>query len=516
MYEACACIPQVAIRDAHEDLRRARDYNGLTAEGELQGARVSKQWLERYLTPDLKQAVARLSVFQGSFNTEGATMLQLTGQADDSEAVAAVIRQLCNLSLLQPAPLALQEAPSRYRMHKLVAGIAAELLEALSSDGNANFAQGSLLQRVRALFVPWTLHPPRSQPKDTLLDSVHALFGDWMLQLGSQLEAHFDQPGPNTLQHAQALLADEELNFQHLLKLLQSGAVKMDLVGLERLTLMAGALTRWGRLQLAAAFYQQALVRTLLVQGEDHTNTGVSFSNLGVVLRLQGKLAEAEEALGEALRIHLQVLGADHADTGASYANLGNVLWQQGKLAEAEEAHGEALRIHLQVLGADHADTGASYANLGIVLEKQGRLAEAEKAHRDALRVQLQALGADHSDTGKMYGNLGNVLTLQGKLAEAEEALREALRVQLQVLGVDHFSTGESFGNLGVVLRQQSKLAEAEEAHREALRVQLQVLGADHSHTRTSYNNLGIVLRQQGKLAEAEEALREASAKKAS
>jgi tetratricopeptide (TPR) repeat protein len=468
---------QVVINDAREDLRRAKDCGGRTAGQELEAARVSKQWLERYLTPENILALARLSVFRGSFDANGAAALQILGGAQPSntaDAVNAAVLQLRNLSLLQPAQSAAAPgALPRYAMHKLVRGIAAELLVQLSRDSGAADAASSLLSHVRMLFV------------------------DWMLQLGGQLDGLFNHPGSDSLQRAQSLLANEELNFQHLLTLLDDEHVQANMADrLGGLATLALALKERGKLQLAHALCSQQLELTLRAPGPDHPTAGASYDSLGCVLMEQGKLAEAEQAHREALRISLQMLGTDHASTGASYNHLGLALMWQGQLAEAEQAHREALRIKLQALGPDNTSTGRSHDSLGLLLMEQGQLAEAEQAHREALRIMLQELGPDHTSTGRSRDSLGLVLREQGKLAEAEQEHREALRIMLQALGPDHFSTGDSSNNLGLVLMEQGKLAEAEQAHREALRIKEQALGLGHPSTMRSCSDLSAVLRR--------------------
>ena len=70
--------------------------------------------------------------------------------------------------------------------------------------------------------------------------------------------------------------------------------------------------------------------------GDRHTITLTSASNLAMLLRGQGKLAEAEPLMQETLRVHRETLGDRHASTLNSASNLAGLLRDQGKLAEAE------------------------------------------------------------------------------------------------------------------------------------------------------------------------------------
>ena len=103
--------------------------------------------------------------------------------------------------------------------------------------------------------------------------------------------------------------------------------------------------------------------------------------NIGIVLKKQGKLAEAMELFREVLRVRVATLGPDHPRAAATYTkydpdfffiitmpdsmrsglcSMGNVLRRQGKLPEALEVHNKALVIYLKIHGPDHpvvADT---------------------------------------------------------------------------------------------------------------------------------------------------------------
>ena len=85
---------------------------------------------------------------------------------------------------------------------------------------------------------------------------------------------------------------------------------------------------------------------------------------MGMFLKAQGKLVEAELCLREALEGRHRVLGDDHPDTLKSINEMGYVLLDQGELAEAERYFREALeiaeRLRTRVIGDEH--NRAAYA----------------------------------------------------------------------------------------------------------------------------------------------------------
>ena len=139
-----------------------------------------------------------------------------------------------------------------------------------------------------------------------------------------------------------------------------------------------------------------------------------------------------------ALSTRRDELGDDHPDTLTSIFSMGVLLRTQGKLIEAEPYCRDALEGRRRVLGDDHPETLMSINNMGLLLGSQGKYAEAEPYHREALEGRRRVLGGDHRDTLMSINNLGDLLWVQGNRIEAEPYLREALEGRRRVLGDDH------------------------------------------------------------------------------
>ena len=193
-------------------------------------------------------------------------------------------------------------------------------------------------------------------------------------------------------------------------------------------------------------------------------------NNLGVVLKEQGRLSEAEASLRQALSLKPGYVEA--------YCNLGNILREQGRLPEAEACYRQALSLKPDYVEGQN--------NLGNALREQGRLAEAEACYRQALSLK--------PDYVEGQNNLGVALQEQGRLPEAEACYRQALSIKPD--------SAEAHNNLGNALREQGRLSEAEACYRQALSLKPDYLEAQ--------NNLGVALQEQGRLSEAEASLRRA------
>ncbi len=265
---------------------------------------------------------------------------------------------------------------------------------------------------------------------------------------------------------------------------------------------------------------------------------GISWKILGVVHKLQGRIAESLEPMRKAVQLLPTDAGA-HSNQGitlnelglleeaeASYlralelepdyaeahSNLGNTLKNMGRLGEAEASYRHALEIRpdfieaLNNLGNTLKDMGRleeaeaiclralevkpdlaeTHFNLGIILSDLGRLEQAEARYRRALEI--------NPDFAEVHSNLGGVLEDLGRLEEAGASYRRALEIKPDF--------GHAHYNLGNIFRVLGRVEEAAACYRHALEVNPDSVEA--------YNNLGITLKNMGRQEEAETCYRRA------
>ncbi|MCP4594009.1 MAG: tetratricopeptide repeat protein [bacterium] len=180
--------------------------------------------------------------------------------------------------------------------------------------------------------------------------------------------------------------------------------------------------------------------------------------DLAHCLQSQGRLAEAKEEYGTALRIN-----PFHAD---SHNNLGLVLSREGQVEDAVLHYEQALRAN--------PDYAAVLVNLGNALVLVDRLDEAMVHHN-------KARGIAPNDP-RTHNALGSTLFRRSKLDQAVGSFREALRLDVQY--------AEAYKNLGQALAAQEDLEGAMESYQQAL--ELDPRDAD------VLNNYGVVLFRTG------------------
>ena len=228
----------------------------------------------------------------------------------------------------------------------------------------------------------------------------------------------------------------------------------------------------------------------------------VAHHKLGVVLREEGRLPEAEFALRDAIaadpamaEAHLElgnVLAAQHQSEAAeaafrqsiavrpSYAaahyNLANVMRESGRLDAAAAAYQVALSHNPEFVEA--------WFNLGITYKTMRRLDDAIAAYGRVIALRPQYAEA--------LNNLGVVLRSLGRVAEAEDMFRKAAAAKA-TFAMPHYNLGGLYGD-------SHRVKEAVDAYHKAI-----ALDPDFA---APYVDLGNLLRRLEQYPAAERAFR--------
>jgi len=105
----------------------------------------------------------------------------------------------------------------------------------------------------------------------------------------------------------------------------------------------------------------------------------MTLGNLAENYRVQGKHAESEPYLKQALEIAEQVYGPDHPSVAAHLNNLASNYRMQGQLVEAEPLYKRTLDIWEISLGPENELVLFALKNYADLLHEMGRDAEAER-----------------------------------------------------------------------------------------------------------------------------------------
>jgi tetratricopeptide (TPR) repeat protein len=130
----------------------------------------------------------------------------------------------------------------------------------------------------------------------------------------------------------------------------------------------------------------------------------VAASNLGLILRAQGRLAEAQEFFERALAISRET--GNRQREALTWGHLGILFYSQGRLGEARQNCERHLAMAREM--GDRRGVAAATINLGRVLESQGRFVEA-RDHLERGIVACREIG-DRQFEANALNNLGSLL----------------------------------------------------------------------------------------------------------
>lgn len=244
-------------------------------------------------------------------------------------------------------------------------------------------------------------------------------------------------------------------------------------------------------------------------------------TQLCVLLLEQGLYSEAQHLLEDAAEVRRAAYGADHALTVRSDELRGRLMRMQGRLDEAEELLSRVLRRQEQLAltpasceggrrstqGRATVAVAAVQEELALTYQAKNKLAEAEPLFRAAIaarRGPLAITGSAHGEKMllRCVNNLASLLRVQAeaKLKEAEPLMCESLEAKRRLLGARHPETLVGISQLGLLEQAKRKPDQAEAHFREALQGRLEVLGRRHPQTLDAIGNLAELLRERGRL----------------
>jgi tetratricopeptide (TPR) repeat protein len=119
--------------------------------------------------------------------------------------------------------------------------------------------------------------------------------------------------------------------------------------------------------------------------GSDATSTLLAKLNLALLLKREGRLAEAEALQRESLAAEVRVHGTQAPDTLSAQSDLAATLFEERRYTEAENLARRTYETQRQTLGPLHPDTLETLQELGMILVREGRYDEAKRLFGDPI-----------------------------------------------------------------------------------------------------------------------------------
>jgi eukaryotic-like serine/threonine-protein kinase len=161
-------------------------------------------------------------------------------------------------------------------------------------------------------------------------------------------------------------------------------------------------------------------------------------STIGQFYMELGLHGPAEQHLRRALGIRQKVLGDEAPESLESMRRLAALLRVQGRLDEAQLILGQEVEISRRVLGQTHAETIAALGEMARLREAQGRLADAAELSRQTVELASKAKLKDDWEMAIYRLDHGRHLTRMRQFPQAEKQLLESLAGLKTILGPDH------------------------------------------------------------------------------
>jgi len=142
-----------------------------------------------------------------------------------------------------------------------------------------------------------------------------------------------------------------------------------------------------------------------------------------------GKSADNETLLKNALSIRTQMLGLNHPSVADVLERLGAIDYNRGNFQLAEVKFRQALTIYTQSYGEQSIQTLHAMGDLGAALREETHYAEAQKIVERSVALRRQTLPPDSPLIAGGLNNLGRIYLAQARFSKAQEVLTESARI---------------------------------------------------------------------------------------
>ena len=203
---------------------------------------------------------------------------------------------------------------------------------------------------------------------------------------------------------------------------------------------------------------------------------------LDMNLAHQGRLVEAELGARETLNETIGLTGRMSGTTADSIINLGKILLMQGRLADAEKLFRSGIHIfEMADMPKDATWVGEAKGNLVKILVAKNDYQEAARLLSD-IKTDMASNRYDYEKYIARDPNMMIALLMTGRQAEALDLIHPALKTLHTYLGESHYQTAEMLGLRGMAHKASGKQDQAIADFSKAVPVILKDRGQDSDY----------------------------------
>lgn len=229
----------------------------------------------------------------------------------------------------------------------------------------------------------------------------------------------------------------------------------------QMMSVMGKIYNRLGLYSAAQPLLERAIAIGRGVNGRGDPDVLEAEAVLADLLIQEGRLADAERLLQEALPTAQRALGPENWVTLVTMTETAYTLTLEGRDAEALDLAGFASEHLRRVLGEGDEEILWSMYTLAMILGREGRFADSEALYRQELDIERRVHGLESVHALYTMNNLGATLIPMGRLSEAQDVLRQTLTIDRRVFGPQAPETGRTLYNLACAAAHQGHRDEA-------------------------------------------------------
>ena len=263
--------------------------------------------------------------------------------------------------------------------------------------------------------------------------------------------------------------------------------------------------------ELARAFLAPDRSRAL-PKGPTATYLALFLTTLGRLRNHQGRTAEAEQLLKEALAIQEKVSGITPEGLANILLQLVNLYGIERRYDEQEAALERLSALQEQTAAADPVLALNVLCKLGRSHYCRGRLKFAEQFLKRSLDAVPKGTFLGSAVSVRSLYQLADVYQGQGRDRERSQTLQQALQLAVKTFGRRHTEVAECLERLASLCREQERYGRALRYANEALALREQIHGPEHEVVARDLHDLGLIYFAWEKYDRAEEFFRRALA----
>ena len=270
-------------------------------------------------------------------------------------------------------------------------------------------------------------------------------------------------------------------------------------------------LLRTSRHEEAEAVLARAL-QLRLDHGDHPVNIGMTRSQLGYVLRLQGRYDEARSELEAALLLFDEGLPEDHHERAQALQHLLFVERDTGHYDAAAEYGARAIAMYQRLFPDGSPYSAHAMLVLATLELRRGRLDEAEQLVLDAEPIFERFVPPNHAYLIETRATFAAVLRAKGDSVRASEALSANLEARRTLFGPVSRLVADDLMNLAELAHERGDLDAALRHVDEEVEVLTEVTGETHPRTADARVRRALFLLEAERLEDAREELARARA----